>query len=151
MHFKRFRLKLITVILIVKWFHFEIRKTLVDYDDVINTQREIIYQLRKQAFSDELLQEKILDIIHNEVEDLVTSFSFNDRNKEDIDLFFQEFSKIIPSSKSHLEDIENITGDSSILSKKKTINLPHLKNSIYLFYLKSYLFILSKKLPIYSI
>jgi len=102
----------------VEGFHFEIRKTLVDYDDVINTQREIIYQLRKQAFSDELLQEKILDIIHNEVEDLVTGFSLNDRNKEDIDLFSQEFSKIIPSSKSHLEDIENITGDSSILSEK---------------------------------
>ena len=77
----------------VEGFHFEIRKTLVDYDDVINTQREIIYQLRKQAFSDELLQEKILDIIHNEVEDLVTGFSLNDRNKEDIDLFFSRIFK----------------------------------------------------------
>ena len=102
----------------VEGFHFEIRKTLVDYDDVINTQREIIYKLRKQAFSDDLLKERILDIIHNEAEDLVADFYRSDSNKENNNLFFQEFSKIIPSSKSDFKMIENLTGDSSALSEK---------------------------------
>ena len=35
----------------VEAFHFDMRKHLVDYDDVINTQRDIIYKLRKNSSS----------------------------------------------------------------------------------------------------
>ena len=39
----------------VEAYHFEIRKTLVDYDDVMNTQRDVIYKLRdKGLFGDNL-------------------------------------------------------------------------------------------------
>ena len=33
----------------VEAYHFEIRKTLVDYDDVMNTQRDVIYKIRNKG------------------------------------------------------------------------------------------------------
>ena len=35
----------------VEGFNFEIRKSLVEYDDVMNKQREIIYEMRNNALS----------------------------------------------------------------------------------------------------
>ena len=35
----------------VEGFNFEIRKSLVEYDDVMNKQREIIYEMRNKALS----------------------------------------------------------------------------------------------------
>ncbi|HJN59206.1 MAG TPA: preprotein translocase subunit SecA [Dehalococcoidia bacterium] len=102
----------------VEGFHFEIRKTLVDYDDVINTQREIIYKLRKQAFDDESLKEKILDMVHDEIEDLIMNHLDGDSKKENLDIFFKEFSKIIPNSKLNRELVEGINGDPSSMSEQ---------------------------------
>jgi len=100
----------------VEGFHFEIRKTLVEYDDVINTQREIIYKLRKQAFDNNTLEEKILDIVHREIEYLQTSILHNESRQKDFDSFSKEFFKIIPKSKSTQEWIGSTNSNSKHLS-----------------------------------
>ena len=41
--------------------NFEIRKNLIDYDDVLNEQREFIYQQRDEILTDEDLAERITD------------------------------------------------------------------------------------------
>ncbi|MGD8686689.1 MAG: preprotein translocase subunit SecA, partial [Syntrophobacterales bacterium] len=43
--------------------NFNIRKQLIEYDDVMNQQREIIYEQRRQALEEEDLQPVILDMI----------------------------------------------------------------------------------------
>ncbi|MCX6816802.1 MAG: preprotein translocase subunit SecA [Candidatus Beckwithbacteria bacterium] len=55
----------------VESFYFDSRKNLVEYDDVMNKQREIIYKKRKQIIEEENLKEKMIGLVNKEVDDLV--------------------------------------------------------------------------------
>ena len=44
--------------------NFNIRKQLLEYDDVMNQQREIIYEQRRQALEEEDLQEPALQVAY---------------------------------------------------------------------------------------
>ncbi|MDR2056256.1 MAG: preprotein translocase subunit SecA [Desulfovibrio sp.] len=54
----------------VEAHHFEIRKTLLDYDNVMNQQREVIYALRRELMVEEdlepVLEEFLGDVLDNE-------------------------------------------------------------------------------------
>ena len=59
--------------------NFDLRKTLLEYDDVINEQRGIIYEKRNQVLDMESIHELILSTFKNYVEDVVYShFDEND-------------------------------------------------------------------------
>ena len=53
--------------------NYDVRKHLLDYDDVMNSQREIIYGKRNEIIDSESIHNMILDAIHNHVTDLVMS------------------------------------------------------------------------------
>ncbi len=53
--------------------HFSIRKHVLQYDDVMNTQREIIYGERRQVLDGENLKEKILKMFSSVAEQIVLS------------------------------------------------------------------------------
>jgi preprotein translocase subunit SecA len=58
----------------VEAHNFEIRKHLIDYDDVMNRQREVIYRQRKEVLAGENVRETIDAILDEMVEDIVASF-----------------------------------------------------------------------------
>lgn len=64
----------------VEGFNFDIRKHLVDFDDVLNKQREIIYALRRKmlyAIDDpETFKKTILEMFDDEVDSLVGQYTF---------------------------------------------------------------------------
>ena len=47
----------------VEGYHFDMRKHLLDYDDVLNKQREVIYEDRFEALSGESLRQKFVDML----------------------------------------------------------------------------------------
>ena len=51
--------------------HFSIRKHVLQYDDVMNTQREIIYKERREVLDGEDLKEKIQKMMHSVVEQII--------------------------------------------------------------------------------
>lgn len=51
--------------------NFDIRKHLVEYDDVMNKHREIIYQRRRKILENDNLKNEILMLIENKVEEIV--------------------------------------------------------------------------------
>ncbi len=57
----------------VEMHNFDIRKHLLEYDDVMNQQREVIYKMRFNALSGENLRDQILDMIEQVIEDRVES------------------------------------------------------------------------------
>ncbi|MFC1918490.1 preprotein translocase subunit SecA [Chloroflexota bacterium] len=57
----------------VEGYHFDIRKHLVEYDDVVNTQRELIYGERGKILSGADLKANILAMIKEEIQDTVSS------------------------------------------------------------------------------
>ncbi|NWF77216.1 MAG: preprotein translocase subunit SecA [Chloroflexi bacterium] len=53
-------------------YHFNIRKHLVEYDDVINKHREVIYAERKKVLTGADLKVNILSMVKDEIESLVS-------------------------------------------------------------------------------
>ncbi|MBU2444635.1 MAG: preprotein translocase subunit SecA [Bacteroidetes bacterium] len=54
--------------------NFAIRKRLLEYDNVMNSQREVIYSRRKQALRGERLKSKILDDLREYIGELVNRY-----------------------------------------------------------------------------
>ena len=57
----------------VEGHNFDIRKHLLEYDDVINKQREVIYQQRRGFLSGENLKGRVLDILDELVDEVVAT------------------------------------------------------------------------------
>jgi preprotein translocase subunit SecA len=55
----------------VEGYNFDIRKRVVEYDDVINKQRETIYSERDKVLRNEDLSEAVLDFVQRELEVLI--------------------------------------------------------------------------------
>jgi preprotein translocase subunit SecA len=58
----------------VEGHNFEIRKHLIEYDDVMNKQREVIYTQRKEVLAGENIRETVEGIMVEAVEDMVSTF-----------------------------------------------------------------------------
>ncbi|MCF6179716.1 MAG: preprotein translocase subunit SecA [Geopsychrobacter sp.] len=58
----------------VEAHNFDIRKHLIDYDDVMNRQREVIYAQRREILGGEDIRETIDSILNEAIEDSVASF-----------------------------------------------------------------------------
>jgi preprotein translocase subunit SecA len=58
----------------VEAHNFDIRKHLIEYDDVMNTQRNVIYTQRREVLAGEQLPETFAAIMDEMVEDIVATF-----------------------------------------------------------------------------
>ena len=63
--------------------NFAIRKNLLEYDDVMNSQREVIYKRRRNALYGDRLELDILNMLYETCEDIV----FNAKGQVDLDSF----------------------------------------------------------------
>jgi preprotein translocase subunit SecA len=66
--------------------NFEIRKHLLEYDDVMNKQREIVYGLRRQMLEEDSQEETVLEWIEEVAEGLVARYAPQDAHPDDWDL-----------------------------------------------------------------
>lgn len=95
--------------------NFSIRKHVLQYDDVMNTQRGIIYKQRKQVLDGENIHENILHMINSVAEETIQEYVGNGEevNKEGL---LQEIKTIFnvndleSLSKKHL-DVQEITDE----------------------------------------
>ena len=69
----------------VEAYHFDIRKHLVEYDDVVNKHREVIYEEREKILGGADLKANIQDMISDEVTNLVHAH-LGDEQGDDWDL-----------------------------------------------------------------
>src|SRR2546428_529545 len=83
----------------VEQYHFDVRKHVLEYDDVMNVQRKVIYGERRKALSGENLRENVLDMIERLLGTLVDAHCPADARPEEWDLEgLQEFSaRLIPA------------------------------------------------------
>jgi len=66
--------------------HFEIRRQVLEYDDVMNKQREVIYAQRRAVLLDENISEQISSMLEAVLERLVQRYADEKLNREDWDL-----------------------------------------------------------------
>jgi preprotein translocase subunit SecA len=81
----------------VEGYHFDIRKHLVDYDDVVNKHREVIYSERKKLLSGTDLKSNILSMVKEEIQSIVAAHTASGQgNGWDVDGLIKEASAIFP-------------------------------------------------------
>ena len=109
----------------VESFHFDSRKHLVEYDDVMNKQREIIYKKRRQTLEiaeekgkKEELKEKMLQILAAEAENIV-NLQVNPETKEiDYEGVVKDFAMMVPfdpeSQKRIKKQVEKLKTDKEV-------------------------------------
>jgi preprotein translocase subunit SecA len=89
--------------------NFEIRKHLLEYDDVMNKQREIVYGLRREILAGESQEETVLEWIGELAGGVVERYAAADAHPEDWDLvglneaLHRQFD--FRASTSHLEEV----------------------------------------------
>ena len=92
----------------IEFNNFGIRKSLLDYDQVNNEQREIIYKERRQVLDGENMREAVMGMIRDTVDGYVDEcFSDDvDTSEWDLDEFNQQFTQIIPLKALTEEDVK---------------------------------------------
>ena len=66
--------------------NFDIRKHVLEYDDVMNKQREVIYSQRRQVLEGENLKETILDFVQSVIDEGVEIYTADSKYPEEWDL-----------------------------------------------------------------
>ncbi len=112
----------------VEGFNFDARKHLVEYDDVLNKQREIIYQRRRKALlgdqdsngETQNMGEIILDKVEQTIQTLVSLYSADGVDLKEREKIVTEFCNIIPfdenSRKQLAKQITSLSNQTEIVS-----------------------------------
>ena len=82
----------------VEAHNFDTRKRLLEYDDVVNTQRNIIYGERHKILAEADLRENILQMVAKEVDTLVAGYLRGDPEDWDAPAFLAQLAAILPLS-----------------------------------------------------
>jgi preprotein translocase subunit SecA len=81
----------------VEGYNFDLRKHVVQYDDVMNKQREVIYKDRYRIITGENMRERIVGMIRSEVARVVEHFTPAEPDLAwDVDAFGQALNAIVP-------------------------------------------------------
>ncbi|MDO4473100.1 MAG: preprotein translocase subunit SecA [Eubacteriales bacterium] len=90
--------------------NFGIRKNLLEYDQVMNEQREIIYEERRRVLNGENMRDSIIHMITEYVENLVDTDISSDMEPEDWDLtsFNISMNSVIPMKPVTLDEVKDM-------------------------------------------
>ena len=105
--------------------NFSIRKNVLEYDDVMNKQREIIYSQRREVLNSENISEIVLKLAQGKIHKIVSQYFDNAENIEAVD--FESLNAVLTNlfAKENIlnkEDIEVLDSEeiTELLTKKIT-------------------------------
>ena len=105
--------------------NFDIRKQLLQYDDVMNNQRETMYARRNEILDSESIHQTVLDTIRNHISDLVNSHIFPEGRltNEDVKDIVEFVNENLLKKDIDKEEVDNRTPDEMInIITEKVIN-----------------------------
>ena len=107
--------------------HFEMRKQVLNYDDVMNQQREVIYNERRRALYEENVHESVLSMMEKVVENITAPYMGMSEYPEEWDLtaLTASFAAVLPQDTPTATEI-------AALSKAEVPDL--LKNRLLKYY-----------------
>ena len=101
----------------VEAHNFDIRKTLLEYDDVANDQRSVIYQLRNDILSSENISDVLSGISEEVIQEMTKQYINSDIPEDQWDL--EGLSKAINSEFTIEMDIENLINQDDSLGEEQ--------------------------------
>ena len=113
--------------------NFGIRKNLLEYDQVMNDQREIIYKERSRVLDGENMRDAIFKMITDRVENCVDTCISSDIPKEEWDLneLNQLILSMIPMQAVTPEDVDSVKNNKELkhLLKERAVKLYEAKET----------------------
>ena len=100
--------------------NFGIRKHLLEYDDVMNQQRQVVYDIRKQALNDEDISDSIEDMLDDYIDDELSRMEEIDPQHWDWDNIKQNFSSHLLVDIG-LKAVQDVNGN-------KDVNIEDIRN-----------------------
>ena len=89
----------------VEGYNFDIRKHVLEYDNVVSQQREIIYNQRRQILTEPTMRPTVMGMVQEELQTIVTGLVGDlDRSNWDLPALAAEISKIFPLPESEKPD-----------------------------------------------
>ncbi len=99
----------------VETYHFDIRKSVLEYDDVMNIQREKFYYQRRRVLASENLQSDIKFMMSKEVDRIIAQYISKDMSPQeyvwdDLVMLIKEYVSIFPQLKDRVsaDDIKDL-------------------------------------------
>lgn len=102
--------------------NFDIRKHLVEYDDVMNKHREIIYSRRRKALQNDNIKNDIIILIEKEAEKLVQQNHNDEGRGYNGAQIIDQLSLIIPEAKTQLslDQLNDLADEEALIEHIKT-------------------------------
>ncbi|MGE4443651.1 MAG: preprotein translocase subunit SecA [Candidatus Altimarinota bacterium] len=117
----------------VEGYHFDSRKHVLEYDDVMNKHREIIYGKRNKILDSENIDTDVKTMVASQIEKLVSALLLKNTSKEDIISKINEFVGIsLINDVVEINDIEGINEENSLatyISKMATTEIDNIKTN----------------------
>jgi preprotein translocase subunit SecA len=81
----------------VEGYNFDIRKHVLEYDDVVNKQREVVYKERAKILSREDLHDDLLEMVQAEIRRIVQPKTQGDEDEWDVEGMLAELRQAVPA------------------------------------------------------
>ncbi|MCE2499714.1 MAG: preprotein translocase subunit SecA [Dehalococcoidia bacterium] len=135
----------------VEGHHFDMRKHLLNFDDVLNQQRSVIYDQRSNILTNQGLRERVVDMLGAEFDRLMDAH-LQSRHADDwdIDGFLSGLRQICPPPteldnadkvsqlrRDHIEDILEAYSETLYQSKEQSMGAENMETLVRLLLLKS--------------
>ena len=90
----------------VEGHNFDLRKHVVQYDDIMNMHREVVYADRKRLVQGEDIQERVWEMVEREIEKIVDANMGDGKDLERYDdRIFEAYKGLVPMSEVTQDDI----------------------------------------------
>jgi len=90
----------------VEGFHFDIRKRLVEFDDVANQQREIIYKLRRRILESENVKDEVVEKLKGQIDRILLTGESDIDGRLDAERITVSFLDMVPFDDASIKRIK---------------------------------------------
>ena len=111
--------------------NFEIRKNLLDFDDVLNQQREFIYDQRDQILSDDDLSSRVMENTRQTLQSIFADYEKKSRHTKGtglqsalVDQLHNSFGLTVPYDQLNIEGVEKLL-EEDIQQKEMLVGKPN--------------------------
>ena len=103
----------------IEGYNFDIRKHVLDYDDVMNKQREVVYKKRKEILAAENVKQEIMQYVEEEIERTVSVHCTGEEYEWDLDIIASELQNVFSFGDQDKKKLEQMRDDKSKNSVEK--------------------------------
>lgn len=103
----------------IEGYNFDMRKHVLDYDDVMNKQREVVYKKRKEVLAASEVKQELLGYIDEEIERTISVHCVGEDYEWEVEKIATEIQNIFPFDEQDAKKLTQIREDKSKNSVEK--------------------------------